>query len=127
MIVARYEAELLQRKESEEKVHQLEEQISFNDELNRQQQQDLQDRLAAANTAILNLEGKVKVLDRPDYEKHVAEMLSSVRDAAERELYKYKQDAEETFSRNVSASTADVSFYQISWLEDIGTPCFQSL
>lgn len=58
--------------------------------------------MAAANTAILNLEGKVRVLDRPDHEVHIGEMLSSVRDAAERELYKYKQDAEEMFAKNVS-------------------------
>ena len=29
-------------------------------------------------------------------------MLQNVRDAAEKELYKYKQDAEEMFSKNVS-------------------------
>jgi len=33
---------MLQRREFEEKIHHLEEQISFHDELNRQQQQDLQ-------------------------------------------------------------------------------------
>lgn len=71
--------------------------------------QDLQDRLAAANTAILNLEGKVRILDRPDHERHVADMLSSVRDAAERELYRYKQEAEETFGRNVRKQHAACS------------------
>lgn len=38
----RYESELLQRRENEEKVHHLQEQISFNGELSKQQQQDLQ-------------------------------------------------------------------------------------
>ena len=32
----------------------------------------------------------------------MSEMLQNLRDAAEKELYKYKQDAEEMFSKNVS-------------------------
>lgn len=55
----------------------------------------------------------MRVLDRPDHEVHIGEMLSSVRDAAERELYKYKQDAEEMFAKNVSSNNIHASNFSL--------------
>lgn len=99
----RYETELLLRKENEEKVHQLEQQISFGEELSQQRQAELQERLAAANTAILTLESKIYAAHQVDQEKTLSNMLSTVRDTAEMELTKYKRDVEETYSTNVSS------------------------
>lgn len=95
------------RKENEEKAHQLEQQIAFNEELSKQRQQDLQERLDAANTAILTLESKVYAGNKVNQEKQLSEILAAVRDTAEMELTKYKRDVEETYTGNVSLMRKD--------------------
>lgn len=62
----------------------------------------LQGRLAAASSAILNLEGKVRHITRPEHDQQVAEMIAAIKETSERELCRYKREAEATFSRNVN-------------------------
>jgi len=57
--------------------------------------------LAAANSAILSLESKVRVLNRPDSETNVGEMLANIKAAAERDIQRYKEEAEAMFAKNV--------------------------
>jgi hypothetical protein len=60
----------------------------------------MKDRLDVASNTILSLEVKIRELSKTD--NNLAENLRRVRDAAEAELRKYKEESEMEFNRNVS-------------------------
>lgn len=47
---------------------------------------------------------------KAEYEANIAAMLASVKEAAERQLYLYKQEVEMMLSKNVSKSRSEILF-----------------
>lgn len=48
-------------------------------------------------------------ITRPEQDQHVAEMIAAIKDTSERELHRYKVEAEATFTRNVSTCQKHVN------------------
>ena len=88
------------RQEAEDKSHQLAKKIDFEANVHSQQVNDLRDRLQSSANTILSLESRIRELSKSD--NSLVEMLTRVRETAELELRRYKEQSEEDYNRNVS-------------------------
>ncbi|XP_030845501.1 prelamin-A/C [Strongylocentrotus purpuratus] len=91
--------ETVARQEAQDARHNLQKKLDFQEQLHNEQTIEWRNRLEDEANRILQLEGKVRELSRPD--NTLQEVLAQVRAAAAAELQKYKEQSEATFHRNI--------------------------
>ncbi|XP_064634313.1 uncharacterized protein LOC135492084 isoform X2 [Lineus longissimus] len=96
----RWDHEQRSRQEAEDKVEQLRKQLDFQNQVNTKQGHEMKDRLGFASNTILSLEAKIRDLSKTD--DNLAVNLRRVRDAADAEFRKYKEDSEFEFNKSLS-------------------------
>ncbi|XP_067930570.1 lamin-C-like [Watersipora subatra] len=102
------EKEISENQVTGDKIRQLQHQSEFQKQVAEQQITDLQNRLSSSSSTILSLEERVRHMDTFKQDEHVALMLASIKEAAQKDLSAYKRSAEVSFDREVSMLKAQV-------------------
>ncbi|KAJ8023584.1 Lamin tail domain-containing protein 1 [Holothuria leucospilota] len=91
--------EIVARQEAEDKQKALARKLEFDSQIQKEETNEYQSRIDDDANRILQLEAKIRDLAKPDNNLH--EMLGTMREAADKELQKYKDEAEATYHRNL--------------------------